>query len=170
MDVIVFGMGILLLLSSAGYVLFTTGDLTNWVGIGVSGGLGVLGVVYGVLISNPRRQVRESVDHLMLVKIKFLAYLRRLHQADQAYTRRLLDDEPITADQAKEYTDMIGGIMDDTVKQQLNNVSIDSNTQNSKIDSQLVSAKLAQSVQKNSNSDNPINENPTQPDQEIHNV
>ena len=75
------------------------------------------------MIANPRRQVRESVDHLMLVKIVFLSYLRRLHQADQAYTRRLLDDEVITVDEVKLFADLIGGIMDDTVQQQLKGTS-----------------------------------------------
>jgi hypothetical protein len=134
MDVVVFAVGVLLLISSAGYTLFATGDLSKWAGVGLSGGLGVLGIVYGVLIANPRRQVRESVDHLMLVKIVFLAYLRRLHQADQAYTRRLLDDEPITVDQVKLYADMIGDIMDDTVRQQLKSGSFDSAAQRPRTD------------------------------------
>lgn len=119
MDVVVFAVGVVLLLGSAGYALFATGDLATWAGVGLSGGIGVLGVVYGVLIANPRRQVRESVDHLMRVKIVFLAYLRRLHQTDQAYTRRLLDDEPITVDQVKGFADIVGDIMEDTVQQQL---------------------------------------------------
>jgi len=119
MDVVVFGLGVLLLLGSAGYALFATGDLAKWAGVGLSGGVGVLGVIYGVLIANPRRQVRESVDHLMRVKIVFLAYLRRLHQTDQAYTRRLLDYEPITIDEIKSFADVVGDIMADTVRQQM---------------------------------------------------
>jgi hypothetical protein len=118
MDVAVFSVGMLLLIGSAGYALFATGDLSKWAGVGLSGGLGVLGVIYGVLISNPRRQVRESVDHLMTIKIVFLSYLRRLHQADQAYTRRLLDDEPITVAEVREFADLVGRIMDDTMEQQ----------------------------------------------------
>src|SRR5262249_34913064 len=82
MDVVVFGLGVLLILGSAAYALFATGDLGKWAGVGLAGGTGVLGVVYGVLVANPRRQIRESVDHLMRVKMVFLAYLRRLHQAD----------------------------------------------------------------------------------------
>jgi len=121
MDVVVFTVGVVLLLGSAGYALFNTGNLANWAGVGLSGGIGVLGIVYGVLVANPRRQVRESVDHLMRVKIVFLAYLRRLHQTDQAYTRRLLDDEPITVDQVKGFADIVGDIMEDTVHQQLDN-------------------------------------------------
>jgi hypothetical protein len=137
MDVVVFSLGILLLLGSAGYALFSTGDLSKWAGVGISGGLGVLGIVYGVLISNPRRQVRESVDHLMLVKIVFLSYLRRLHQADQAYTRRLLDDEPITVDQVKDFSDLISSIMDGTIQQQLKGFS----------QQQLKDASIASSAQ-----------------------
>ena len=105
--------------ASAGYALLGTGDLEKWAGVGLSSGVGVLGVIYGVLIAKPRRQVQESVDHLMQLKIVFLAYLRRLHQADQAYTRRLLDDEPITIEDLKGFADIVGDIMDDTMKQQL---------------------------------------------------
>lgn len=115
MDVVVFAVGVLLLLGSAVYTLFGSGDFEKWVGVGVAGGSGVLGMIYGVLIANPRRQVRESVDHLMRVKIVFLAYLRRLHQADQAYSRRLLDDEPISLEDVTRFSDAVGKIMQDTV-------------------------------------------------------
>lgn len=116
MDCIVFSCGLLLLMVSAGYALFATGDLAKWAGVGLSGGVGVLGVLYGALIANPRKQIRESVDHLMRMKMSFLAYLRRLHQADQAYTRRLLDDEPITVEQVQGYSDIIGRIMTEALK------------------------------------------------------
>jgi hypothetical protein len=91
-----------------------TGDIAVWVGVG---GAGVLGVLYSLLVSNPRRQVREAVDHLMRVKIVFLAYLRRLHQTDQAYTRLVLTGDRVTAEQLKEYSDVIGTIMEGTAKQ-----------------------------------------------------
>jgi hypothetical protein len=119
MDLVVFTIGVLLVLGSAGYAMFTKGDLSTWVGVGVSSGTGVLGIVYGVLIANPRRQVRESVDHLMRVKMVFLAYLRRLHQADQAYARRLLDDAPITVEDVKGFSDTVGAIMAQTLSQSL---------------------------------------------------
>jgi HEAT repeat protein len=120
MDAVVFFLGVLLVAGSAGFALFSSGDLSTWAGVGLSGGVGVLGVVYGVLISNPRRQVRESVDHLLRVKMVFLAYLRRLHQADQAYTRRLLDDERISVQEMTGFSDVVQHIMDDAVRQQLN--------------------------------------------------
>jgi hypothetical protein len=113
MDMAVFAVGLLLIVASAAAALWK-GNLASWAGIGAVGGSGVLGVVYGLLIANPRRQVRESVDHLMRVKIVFLAYLRQLHQADQAYTRRVLDDAPITAEQLKAYSDIVGAVMDVT--------------------------------------------------------
>jgi hypothetical protein len=53
----------------------------------------------------------------MQVKIIFLAYLRRLHQTDQAYTRLLLSGDKVTAEQLKEYTDIVGAIMERTAKQ-----------------------------------------------------
>lgn len=114
MDMIVFSIGIVLVLMSAFTALFDTGDIATWAGVGSAG---VLGVLYTLLISNPRRQVREAVDHLMRVKIIFLAYLRRLHQSDQAYTRLLLDNEKISAEQLKDFSNLIGVIMEGTAKQ-----------------------------------------------------
>jgi len=114
MDLVVFGVGISLLLASATAALTKTGDIAVWAGVG---GAGVLGVLYSLLISNPRRQVREAVDHLMRVKIIFLAYLRRLHQTDQAYTRLVLTGDKVTAEELKEYSDVIGTIMEGTAKQ-----------------------------------------------------
>ena len=119
MDVVVFAVGIMLLVGSAVFALFATGDLATWAGIGLSGGVGVLGVVYGVLIANPRRQVRNLVDHLMRVKMVFLSYLRRLHQADQAYARRLLDEEPITLEEVEGFAGAVGEIMQTTIDQNL---------------------------------------------------
>jgi hypothetical protein len=116
MDVVIFSLGVSLLVASAGYALYRKGDLSSWAGVGVAGGVGVLGVLYGTLIANPRRQVRESVDHLMKLKITFLAYLRRLHQADQAYTRRLLDDKPLSVEEISSFSDIVGKIMDTTLE------------------------------------------------------
>jgi hypothetical protein len=59
----------------------------------------------------------------MRVKMVFLAYLRRLHQADQAYTRRLLDDKPITFDEVKGFSDVVGHIMERSVQQELDRSS-----------------------------------------------
>ena len=84
----------------------------------MSSGMGVLGVVYGVLIANPRKQVRESVDHLMRIKMVFLAYLRRLHQIDQAYTRQLLEEKPMTAEEVQGFSDIVGRILHETVQLQ----------------------------------------------------
>ena len=114
MDVTVFGVGISLILVSAALALWKGDNIAVWAGVG---GTGVLGVLYALLIANPRRQVRESVDHLMKVKIVFLAYLRRLHQTDQAYTRLLLDSDKITAGQLKDYSDIVGVIMEATARQ-----------------------------------------------------
>ena len=119
MDVVVFAVGVLLVLGSAAYATFTKGDLSSWAGVGLAGGTGVLGIVYGVLIANPRRQVRESVDHLMRVKMVFLAYLRRLHQTDQAYARRMLDDAPVSVEEVKGFSDAVGAIMAQTLSQSL---------------------------------------------------
>ena len=110
MDIVVFGVGILLVVWSAVAVLASGQALDTWA-VGVSGGTGVLAVLYSLLIANPRKQVRDNVDHLMNLKVIFLAYLRQLHQADQAYTRRLLDDRDFPASEAAGYTDLVGRTM-----------------------------------------------------------
>jgi HEAT repeat protein len=115
MDVAVFILGMLLILSSAMVLLIGGKDLSTWVGIGITGGTGVLGVLYSLLIANPRQQVREAVDHLMHLKIVFLGYLRQLHQTDQAYTRRLLEDDVIGADDVAKYSAMVGTTMGEAI-------------------------------------------------------
>jgi HEAT repeat protein len=111
MDVAVFTIGVVLVVLSAKQTLLSEGKLDNWVGVGVTGATGVLGVIYGILIAKPRQKVRESVDHLMYLKVIFLAYLRQLHQVDQAYTRRLLDDETLTYEDINRFSTMVGTTM-----------------------------------------------------------
>lgn len=106
MDTVEFFLGGSLIAISAGLVLSKSGILDDWAGIGLTGGGSVLGVVYGILIAKPRKQVRESVDHLMSLKLIFLAYLRQLNQTDQAYTRRLLENKPLTSQEVREFSEM----------------------------------------------------------------
>jgi hypothetical protein len=65
------------------------------------------------LIAKPRQKVQEAVDHLMYLKVVFLAYLRQLHQVDQAYTRHLLEDEK---SMAPEDVDKFSGMVEKTMK------------------------------------------------------
>jgi hypothetical protein len=116
MDVIVYFVGIILIATSAGIVLARGGSLDGWVGIGLTTGTGVLGVVYGTLIAKPRQQVQSAVDHLMYLQVIFLAYLRQLHQVDQAYTRRILDDPSLTPDELRRFSEAIEKIMGDSLK------------------------------------------------------
>jgi hypothetical protein len=88
--------------------LTSGGTLDKWAGVGVAGGTGLLGVLYGTLVANPREKIEEAIDHLMRLKVIFLGYLRQLHQADQAYTRRLLEGEQqLTADEVDKFSRMI---------------------------------------------------------------
>ncbi|MFN0216602.1 MAG: hypothetical protein ACKVT2_20265 [Saprospiraceae bacterium] len=117
MDLAVFIVGLLLIIISASQVFWKGESLDKWAGVGIAGGIGLLGVLYGILISNPRRQIRESVDHLMNLKIVFLAYLRQLHQADQAYTRRLLDSKEFMAEEVSSFSKMVETSMSNAVTQ-----------------------------------------------------
>ncbi len=120
MDTVVFATGILLILASAWLALRNTGDLATWAGIGVTGGAGVLGILYSLLVAKPRQRVRETVDHLMQLKIVFLGYLRQLHQADQAYTRRLLENEPLTTQEVAAFSDIIEETIHDALAELAN--------------------------------------------------
>lgn len=118
MDVLVFFLGVVLLLVSATLMLYGGGDLSEWAGVGLTGGTGVLGVLYGTLIAKPRQKVQEAVDHLMYLKVVFLAYLRQLHQADQAYTRHLIEDEKDMApEDVGKFSDMVERTMMNAVRQ-----------------------------------------------------
>lgn len=117
MDTIVFAVGVFLIGISAWMVLQQEGRLDDWVGVGVTGSTGVLGIIYGILIAKPRKQVTESVDHLMYLKVVFLGYLRQLHQVDQAYTRRLLERDALTPDEVGKFSGMIGTTIESAITQ-----------------------------------------------------
>jgi HEAT repeat protein len=119
MDKIVFYLGVSLLVISALLALYhDSGSLEGWAGVGLTGATGVLGVLYGTLVANPRRQVEEATDHLMHLKVVFLAYIRQLHQVDQAYTRRLLEDEnAITLEDVDKFSTMVERTMSNAAQQ-----------------------------------------------------
>ncbi len=119
MDVVVFSLGALLLSVSAVLALLNDGgSLSNWAGVSLTGGVGVLGVLYGTLIAKPRQQVQQAVNHLMHLKVVFLAYLRQLHQADQAYTRHLMEDETCMApEDVNKFRSMVEKIMKNAVQE-----------------------------------------------------
>jgi hypothetical protein len=112
MDLAVFILGLALIALSGGSVLLRGGTLDSWVGVGLTGGVGVLGLLYSLLIANPRRQVETAVDHLMYLKVVFLGYLRQLHQVDQSFTRYMLEDKPLTLDEVSRFTTMVNATMD----------------------------------------------------------
>lgn len=111
MDVIVFGLGAILIAVSATSILVQGGNLKDWAGVGITGGTGVAGIIYSLLIARPRSQVRAAVDHLMDLKIVFLGYLRQLHQVDQAYTRRLLEDATLNFEDVRSFSSIVSSIM-----------------------------------------------------------
>jgi aminoglycoside phosphotransferase (APT) family kinase protein len=67
----------------------------------------VLGVLYGTFIAKPREQVVQAARQLMRLKLIFLAYLRDLHQIDQAFTRRMLEDKPMPLEEVDRFRLMI---------------------------------------------------------------
>jgi len=115
MDTAIFATGILLILASAGMTLWQ--DNFNVWTASLTGAGGVLGVLYNILIAKPREQVKDAVHHLMYLKIVFLGYLRQLHQADQAYTRYVLEENNLSAEGVKAFSDIVGQIMSVAVRQ-----------------------------------------------------
>jgi HEAT repeat protein len=108
MDFIVFFLGVMLVLASAISAL-AQGNFASWAGVG---GTGVLGILYATLIGKPRQKIQEAVDHLMQLKIIFLGYLRQLHQADQAYTRRLLESDTLSIADVSQFSQVVERTMD----------------------------------------------------------
>ena len=115
MDTTVFCLGVGLVAVSASLLLFKGESLDKWAGAGATGIPGVLGILYEILIAKPREKVNKNVDHMMKLKIIFLAYLRQLHQLDQNYIRYLLDDKVITHDVMREFS----GLTKDTLSSAL---------------------------------------------------
>jgi len=117
MDVAVFVLGIGLIVASATLQMVHKGTLEGWVGSVATGAAGVFSVLYSLLIGKPRQRVEEAVDHLMQLKVVFLGYLRQLHQADQAYIRRLIEDQPMTTEELRTFASIIEANMKAAIAQ-----------------------------------------------------
>lgn len=117
MDVVVFLLGIVLLSVSAAYAIGgDTQKTEEWVGVAAAGGSGILGIIYGTLVAEPRVQVQQAIDHMMQLKVVFLGYLRQLHQVDQLYTRRVLERTPMTAREVQHFSDTVKATMADAMQ------------------------------------------------------
>lgn len=116
MDWIVFAVGMFLIVITSIQVIATDPtSVDDWVGVGTTGSMGVLGILYSTLIANPRKKIQTGVDSLMQLQIIFLAYVRQLHHIDQAYSRRLLEQEPLDAAEVDSYSDMLSETMDNAI-------------------------------------------------------
>eukprot|EP00958_Prasinococcus_capsulatus_P028485 scaffold6830_cov202-Prasinococcus_capsulatus_cf.AAC.2 len=90
-------------------------ELSSYTGLGVSGGAGTLGMLYTIVIARPRKQVADTVDHLMKMKIIFLGYVHKLNEAGQVFTRQMMDDEGMSTDLLQAFIDTL----DDMTKEGL---------------------------------------------------
>jgi hypothetical protein len=95
MDVMIFLIGFTLMAVS-GFMAILNNDADKWVGIGASGGTGILSVLFSMFYSKPRERVKENINHLMNLKIIFLAYLRELNQMDQAFSQKMIESDTIS--------------------------------------------------------------------------
>jgi hypothetical protein len=113
MDAVVFALGVGLIVLSG--ILVASGRES--ISALVSGGTGTLAVLYNLFLANPRQRVQAAVEHLMRLKVVFLGYLRQLHQSDQAFVRRFLDDEPLSPAVVSEYSQLVRSTMESAVSQ-----------------------------------------------------
>lgn len=125
MDVAVFVLGILLLGISAYMILSSGGEqkYDRWVAAFSAGG-GVFAMILSRWIAKPREQVQRAVQRLSQSNAIFLGYLRQLRQVDQAYTRRMLDDESPTAEEIKGFCNLIQETMNNAMRQLQNPGSV----------------------------------------------
>jgi hypothetical protein len=114
MDVMIFLIGFVLM-SVSGFMAILNNDTDNWIGIGAAGGTGVVTVLFSMFYSKPRQQVKENVNHLMYIKIIFLAYLRQLNQMDQAFSQKMIESDEIKETELTYFKNNIEKTMTNTV-------------------------------------------------------
>jgi HEAT repeat protein len=112
MDAATFLLGVGMLGLSAFLIVSGKETLGGFAGTG-----GALGVIYSLFFANPRTRVQGAVQHLMTMKIIFLAYLRQLHQADQAFVRRYLEEGTLDPVTLAAYSDLITNTMRNAIAQ-----------------------------------------------------
>ncbi|RKG58090.1 HEAT repeat domain-containing protein [Corallococcus sp. AB011P] len=107
MDLIVFLFGVVLLGGTA--LLAMLGGLDKvgaWAGV-ASGGVGLLGILYGLFVTKPRELVNQSVDHMLRLKLIFLGYMHQLSQIVQLFTRRVLQDETMSSQDLQRFSELV---------------------------------------------------------------
>jgi HEAT repeat protein len=115
MDMIVFGLGVLLIGLSAWLAIREAQPFSSWA-TWITGAGGVLATVYGRFIAQPRAQVEASVRYLSGLKAVFLGYLRQLRQTDQAFTLRVFEDKPLDPVETKAFNAVIEETMEKAIR------------------------------------------------------
>ncbi len=111
MDVVLFFVGVVLIALSGYLAMQEAKPFSSWA-TWITGSAGVLATLYGRFVAQPRAQVQASVQYLSGLKAVFLGYLRQLRQTDLAYTRRVLEDKPLAADETKAFNDLVEQTME----------------------------------------------------------
>lgn len=121
MDIMMFGIGVFLIVVSAYYAMLSEGSLDIWAGVGagLATGGGILMVLVTRFYKDPRKNVEDTVDHMMLLSLVFFAYHRQLHLVSQGYTRALLEDKPLTSAEVNGYRDSIDEIMEKAINRMM---------------------------------------------------
>jgi hypothetical protein len=102
MDRLVFGVGLVFIIFS-GIKAFANNTESDWTGIALTGGVGILGVLYSTLIARPRENIKVAVLDQSQLQMIFLGYIRDLNRVDQAYIEQILEDEPLSAEQVQKF-------------------------------------------------------------------
>ncbi len=123
MDVVIFAIGVALIVAALALALSGDAPLDSLSTI-LTGSSGVLAMAYGRFVAKPREQVERSTQYLNALKAVFLGYLRQLHQVDQAYTLRVMENKPLTADETHAFNELIEQTMDRAVQKVSHGVAL----------------------------------------------
>jgi hypothetical protein len=115
-DLVVFALGALLLAGGAAAVLVGAGAAGPGAAAAV-GGVGALCVLYALLAGRARHQVSDAAASSVRLQVIFLAYLRQLRQIDEAYARRLLDEAEISANEVREFQQLVHATMNGALQE-----------------------------------------------------
>lgn len=115
MDRLVFAAGMLFIVASGGKALFNNTE-SDWAGIALVGGVGILGVLYSTLIARPRENIKQAVLDQSQLQMIFLGYVRQLNHVDQAYIEQILQEEPLSADEVQQFVSITHTFMAQAVE------------------------------------------------------
>jgi hypothetical protein len=118
MDVTIFLMGVLLIVSSATLILVKGETLDAWIGAGAGaagGGGAVATALNNTFIAKPREKIVKNTDHLMYLQLIYLGYTHQLNEIGLAYSRHIVEGKNVDPAITTEYINVINQITNDAI-------------------------------------------------------